>query len=140
MKNYNYKINGKEYQVAINNIDENLADVTVNGVSYQVEMQNTTVQPIVSEPKAVVVSVASTSKIQSPATNIGKSVKAPLPGVIISIKVNVGDTIKAGQVVATLEAMKMENDLESEYNGTVTAINVSQGESVLEGATIVTIG
>ena len=140
MKNYNYKINGKDYQVAINNIDGNLADVTVNGVSYQVEMQNTPVQPIVSEPKAAVFSFASTPKIQAPATNIGKSVKAPLPGVIISIKVNVGDTIKAGQVVATLEAMKMENDLESEYNGTVTAINVSQGESVLEGATIVTIG
>ena len=140
MKNYNYKINGKDYQVAINNIDGNLADVTVNGVSYQVEMQNTPVQPIVSEPKSAILSVASTPKIQDPATNIGKSVKAPLPGVIISIKVNVGDTIKAGQVVATLEAMKMENDLESEYNGTVTAINVSQGESVLEGATIVTIG
>ena len=140
MKTYNYKINDKEYQVAINSIEGNLANVTVNGVSYQVEMQNTQSQVSVSDPKATVAPVASTPKTPVQSANTGKSVKAPLPGLIVSIKVNIGDTVKAGQVVATLEAMKMENDLESEYDGTVTAINVAQGESVLEGATIVTIG
>ena len=140
MKTYNYKINGKEYQVAVNSVEGNIANVTVNGASYQVEMQNTPDQPTVSELKSVVTSPVSTPTSPAPKSNTGKSVKAPLPGVIVSITVNVGDTIKAGQVVATLEAMKMENDLESEFDGTVTAINVAQGDSVLEGTTIVTIG
>lgn len=69
----------------------------------------------------------------------GKAVVAPLPGVIIEIKVGVGDVIKAGQVVAVLEAMKMENDIQAEFDGTVTAVNVNQGDSVLEGAVIVVI-
>ena len=64
---------------------------------------------------------------------------SPLPGVIITLKVNVGDTVKPGQVVAVLEAMKMENDIEAEFGGTVTAVNVAKGDSVLEGAAIVTI-
>ena len=67
------------------------------------------------------------------------NVTAPLPGVIIAVKVNVGDQIKAGQTVAILEAMKMENELQAEHAGTVLAVNVSKGDSVLEGTTIVTI-
>ena len=63
----------------------------------------------------------------------GKAVVAPLPGVIVGLKVSVGDVIKAGQVVAVLEAMKMENDIQAEFDGTVTAVNVNQGDSVLEG-------
>lgn len=70
----------------------------------------------------------------------GKSVLAPLPGVIVEIKVGVGDVIKAGQMVAVLEAMKMENEIQAEYDGTVTAVNVAQGDSVLEGAVIAVIG
>jgi len=53
--------------------------------------------------------------------------------------VNVGDTVKAGQVIAILEAMKMENEIQAEHDGTVASVNVSKGDSVLEGATIVTI-
>ena len=69
----------------------------------------------------------------------GKAVTSPLPGVIIGVKVNVGDVVKPGQVVAVLEAMKMENDIEAEFGGTVTAVNVAKGDSILEGAVIVTI-
>ena len=68
-----------------------------------------------------------------------KTISAPLPGVIIEVKVKAGDVIKAGQVVAVLEAMKMENDIQAEFDGTVTAVNVNQGDSVLEGAVIVVI-
>mgnify|MGYP002513613364 FL=1 len=68
-----------------------------------------------------------------------KAVTSPLPGVIIGVKVNVGDVVKPGQVVAVLEAMKMENDIEAEFGGTVTAVNVAKGDSILEGAVIVTI-
>ena len=65
---------------------------------------------------------------------------SPLPGVIIAVKVNVGDAVKAGQEVAVLEAMKMENSIEATHDGTVTAIHVAKGDSVLEGAPVVTIG
>ena len=75
----------------------------------------------------------------SKTSGAGKSVTAPLPGVIIDIRVAAGDQIKAGQVIAILEAMKMENEIQAESDGVVTAVNVSQGDSVLEGAPIVTI-
>ena len=65
---------------------------------------------------------------------------APLPGVIIEVSVKVGDAVKAGDQVAVLEAMKMENAIEATCDGTVTAISVNKGDSVLEGAPIVTIG
>ena len=74
------------------------------------------------------------------AAGTGSAVKAPLPGTIIDIKVNVGDTVKQGDVVLVLEAMKMQNNIESEYAGTVTSITVKPGESVMEGSVLMTIG
>ena len=74
------------------------------------------------------------------ASGAGSKVCAPLPGVILSINVAVGDSVKAGDKVAVLEAMKMENDIEAEVSGTVTAIHVQKGDSVLEGTAIVSIG
>ena len=131
MKEYKYKINGNIYKVAIGDIEDNIAHVEVNGTPYKVEMEKA--------PKAVmkpVVRPASTS----PATSTGKSgVKSPLPGVILDIKVNVGDTVKKGQTIIILEAMKMENNINADKDGKITAINVSKGESVLEGTDLVII-
>ena len=73
------------------------------------------------------------------AAGAGRAVTAPLPGVIIEVSVSAGQTVKAGQKVAVLEAMKMENEIQAEKDGTVTAIHVAKGDSVLEGAKIVTI-
>lgn len=149
MKEYSFKINGNRYNVAINSLSGNIADVTVNGVSYQVEMENA------SAPAQTSAAPAPASAVQAPsapvqpaspapapvsATGQGKPVTSPLPGVIIDIKVKVGDTVKAGQTIAVLEAMKMENDIQAEWDGVVTAVNASKGDSVLEGAAIVTIG
>lgn len=151
MKEYKFKINGNEYNVAINSVEGNVADVTVNGTSYQVEMENTpAAAPVQAVPVAPAVTVtapapqvaAAPAAAPAPApkaSGAGKAVTSPLPGVIIGVKVNVGDTVKPGQVVAVLEAMKMENDIEAEFGGTVTAVNVAKGDSVLEGAAIVTI-
>ena len=146
MKTYKFKINGNGYEVAINSVEGNLADVTVNGTSYQVELENAPAampaQPVTAVPAAAPVTaaapVAAPAPVAKPA-GAGKAVTAPLPGVIIGLKVNVGDVVKPGQVVAVLEAMKMENEIEAEFGGTVTAINVAKGDSVLEGAAIVTI-
>lgn len=146
MKEYSFKINGNRYNVAINSVSGNIADVTVNGVAYQVEMENAAAPVLTQAVPAQTVQTPS-APVQAPpapapvsATGQGKSVTSPLPGVIIDIKVNVGDTVKAGQTIAVLEAMKMENDIQSEWDGVVTAVNASKGDSVLEGAAIVTIG
>lgn len=146
MKTYSFKINGNRYDVAVNSVSGNIADVTVNGTSYQVEMENAPSAPVQAVPAAA--PAAAPAPVAAPAAQkpaaapagAGKAVKSPLPGVIISINVNVGDAVKAGQVVAVLEAMKMENEIQAEFDGTVTAIHAAKGDSVLEGAAIVTLG
>ena len=143
MKTYKFKINGNEYNVAINSVEGKNASVTVNGTPYQVELDEAPaaapVQAPVAAPAPVAAAPAAAPAAPAPA-GAGKAVTSPLPGVIIAVKVNVGDTVKAGQEVAVLEAMKMENSIEATHDGTVTAINVAKGDSVLEGAPIVTIG
>ena len=145
MKQYKFKINGNDYNVAINSTNGNLADVTVNGVSYQVEMENSmpAAAPVQAAPQASApapqpAAAAAPAPAAKPAVE-GKAVTSPLPGVIIEVSVKEGDTVAAGQKVAVLEAMKMENEIQAEKAGVVTKIHVSKGDSVLEGASIVTI-
>lgn len=144
MKEYKFKINGNDYNVAINSTNGNLADVTVNGVSYQVEMENA--MPAAPAQAAQAQTAAPQAPVQAaaPATAAkpageGKPVTSPLPGVIIEVSVKEGDTVAAGQKIAVLEAMKMENEIQADRAGVVTKINVSKGDSILEGAAIVTI-
>ena len=145
MKTYRFKINGNEYNVAINSVEGTNASVTVNGTDYQVELENAPAAPVQAAP-ATPAAAAPAQSVPAPAapkpaaSGAGKAVTSPLPGVIIAVKVNVGDSVKAGQEVAVLEAMKMENSIEATQAGTVTAIHVAKGDSVLEGAAIVTIG
>ena len=147
MKQYKFKINGNDYNVAINSTNGNLADVTVNGVSYQVEMENSmpAAAPVQAAPQASApapapqpAAAAAPAPAAKPAGE-GKAVTSPLPGGIIEVSVKEGDTVAAGQKVAVLEAMKMENEIQAEKAGVVTKIHVSKGDSVLEGASIVTI-
>ena len=139
MKSYKFRINGNEYNVDINSVEGNIADVTVNGASYQVEMENAPAP--VQKPAQSTGSATTTTpapKAAAPA-GAGKPVTSPLPGVIIEVSVKEGQTVKAGQKVAVLEAMKMENEIQAPADGTVTAILVNKGDSVLEGAEIVKI-
>ncbi len=141
MKAYKFKINGKEYNVAVNGIEGKNADVTVNGVNYQVELENevpaAAAAPAAAAPAAAAPAAAA-PKAAAPAG--GKKIGSPLPGVIISVDVKEGQAVKRGQKVAVIEAMKMENEILAECDGTITAIHVAKGDSVLEGADIVTIG
>ena len=134
MTSYKYKINGKEYEVTINSVSETNAQVTVNGASYEVEMikEEKPQDPIYKRPSIP-------AREAAPHAEADKSLKSPLPGMILAIKVKIGDTVREGQPVAVLEAMKMENEILSEHDGIVTGIHVEKGETVLEGATIVTI-
>lgn len=147
MKEYKYKINGNVYNVTIGDIEENIAHVEVNGTSYNVEMEQKVkaapVKPVVrpAATTATTAPAAAPAQVSKPAAaSAGKSgVKSPLPGVILDIKVNVGDTVKKGQLIIILEAMKMENSINADRDGKITAINVSKGDSVLEGTDLVII-
>ena len=157
MGKYNFRINGHDYQVDVNSVEGGIADVTVNGTDYKVELAGAVPAPaqqaVRPAPQTVSTGApAVTPQATAPAPQAaqtatptvpqgkGEVVTAPLPGVILDIKVKVGDAVKAGQTVAVLEAMKMENEIESTASGTVTAVNAGKGDSVLEGAAIITIG
>lgn len=146
MKEYKFKINGKDYNVAVNSIEGKNASVTVNGVNYNVELENPVSAPVqatAAAPAAPVASSPAAAPAAAPApaaSGAGKAIVSPLPGVIISVDVKEGQAVKRGQKVAVIEAMKMENEILSDCDGTVTAIHVNKGDSVLEDAKIVTIG
>lgn len=144
MKEYKFKINGKDFHVAVNGISGTKADVTVNGVNYDVELENAVAPvqqaaPAQTAPMAPVAAAPQApSAAPAPATG-GKVITSPLPGVIISVDVKEGSVVKRGQKVAVIEAMKMENDILADADGTVTAVHVSKGDTVAEDAKIVTI-
>ena len=97
------------------------------------------VKPIV-RPTSTTPAAPAAQVVKPAAPSTGKSgVKSPLPGVILDIKVNVGDTVKKGQTIIILEAMKMENNINADKDGKITAINVSKGDSVLEGNDLIII-
>lgn len=149
MNKYQYKVQGVDYDVEIEEVEGNLAKVKVNGISFEVELQ----QPInpahaITKPKVVVPPTtapkpAITQPTQPAATaapGTGTPVKSPLPGTITSLCVKVGDKVNEGDTVLVLEAMKMQNNIEAECSGTITSILVNPGDSVMEGALLITIG
>ena len=151
MNKYQYKVQGVDYDVEIEDIDGNVAKVSVNGIPFEVEIK----QPIKSahvlhKPKVAVqtpsraASAPVPAQPQAPVSPVhaaaGTKVLAPLPGTITEIKVNVGDVVKNGDTVVILEAMKMQNNIEAECAGTITSVVVSKGDTVMEGAVLVTIG
>lgn len=140
MKTYKFKIGNNPYTVEIASIEGGVAKVNVNGIDYEVEIEDAPASA--GAPAAAPVSAAPATPAAPAAPAAGgpaKKVCSPLPGVILSVNVAVGDKVKAGDKVAVLEAMKMENDIEAESDGTITAIHVQKGDSVLEGAAIVSL-
>lgn len=144
MKEYKFKINGNEYSVAVNEVEDNLASVTVNGTNYKVEVEGMTAKKVKTPKLVQTPTVPSTdahpavAKTSSPSGG-GTAVKSPLPGVILNLKVREGDAVKVGQTLLVLEAMKMENNIDSDKEGVVKSIKIRQGDSVLEGDILLTI-
>lgn len=145
-KEYKYKINGTFYKVGIGDIDHGVAEVQVNGTPYKVEIEDNKVASAVkvAAPKAAAAPRTATgekviSKPAPKASGAGSPIKAPLPGVVLDILVQVGQEVKASDTVVTLEAMKMENSIKAGVDGKVASIAVSKGDSVLEGAVLLTI-
>ena len=157
MAKYQYTVKGVDYEVEIQYIEGNIANVTVNGIPFEVEMK----QPVKAGKQKVKLSeerraegseerrvkseesnrssASAASTSSAPTAAAGKPVVAPLPGTINEIKVKVGDKVNAGDTVVILEAMKMQNNIEAETSGTITSINVNKGDAVMEGDTLVTI-
>ena len=151
MNKYLYKVQGVDYDVEIEEVEGNLAKVSVNGIPFEVELKrpinpvHAIKKPKVAAPKPAAPAPAPAAAAPKPAApaaaaGAGNPVKAPLPGTISSISVKVGDQVNVGDTVLVLEAMKMQNNIEAEYAGTVTSIVVNPGDSVMEGAVLLTIG
>ncbi|MGI6314123.1 MAG: biotin/lipoyl-containing protein [Candidatus Cryptobacteroides sp.] len=159
MTNYKFKINGKTYEVSVNSVKDGIADVSVNGVNYNVEIENAPASVQAPAPAATAAqTIAASAPVQSapasakapastptpalasasatasaPATG-GSKITSPLPGVVIELCVKEGEAVKRGQKLLVLEAMKMENEIQAESDGTVSKLFVNKGDSVLEGA------
>ena len=151
MNKYQYKVQGVDYDVEIEEVEGNLAKVSVNGIPFEVELKrpinpvHAIKKPKVAAPKPAAPAPAPAAAAPKPAApaaaaGAGNPVKAPLPGTISSISVKVGDQVNVGDTVLVLEAMKMQNNIEAEYAGTVTSVVVNPGDSVMEGAVLLTIG
>ncbi len=149
MKNFKFKINGTDYNVDINEVEGQEIKLDVNGTPYVVTVDK---EMRAQKPRTTVINnrpaprvAAAQGEVQrssAPGPNTaagGTKVTTPLPGTILDVFVNVGDQVKAGQRVVLLEAMKMENNIEADTDGTVTAVSVRKGDSVLEGDTLVVI-
>ena len=151
MKTYKYKIDGAAYDVTINEVQGRRAKVVVNGIPFDVEMQgtqltednlptvDTTAVPDAPAPAPAEQSAAAASAPNASEAGKGNPVKAPLPGVVTKILVKAGQAVKKGENILVLEAMKMENNITADNDGTVTAVCVNPGDSVLEGTVLLTI-
>jgi|SRR5690554_50482 biotin carboxyl carrier protein len=145
MKEFNYKINGTPYRVVVTKSDSDFVELEVNGTPFTVELSQKKKKTLsgVKRPSSAsspTPQSTSTPLVTKPSGSTGKSsLQSPLPGVILDLRCKVGDTVKKGQTLMILEAMKMENNILANKNGKVTEVLVQKGDSVLEGADLVVI-
>ncbi len=145
MKNYKFKIHGTNYSVDIKSVEGQTIELELNGTPYTVEVDKEikqtpkkvllTNRQASPSPKAIETVAAVTPKSSSGAN----SIKSPLPGTILDVFVNVGDTVKTGQKLMLLEAMKMENQIDADRDGVVKSVGVRKGDVIMEGDVLVTI-
>lgn len=127
MRIYNIKVNGKTYEVKVMGITE-VEPTEVKTVKGTV-------------PAAAPAPAAAPKPAAAPAAGgTGTPVLAPMQGTILDVKVKVGDTVKAGQLICILEAMKLENEIKSQTDGTVTEVKVSKGQQVNSKDVLVVLG
>ncbi len=124
MKRYNITVNGKAYDVVVEEADAASAPVAA-----------------APAPQAAPAAAPTPAPAEAPAPSAEGAIKveSPMPGTIMDVKVAVGDTVKDGQVLVILEAMKMENDIVSPGDGVVASINVKQGDSVSANDLLISI-
>jgi len=135
MKKFNITVNGKSYEVDV----EEVGGVSMPSPVRRQEAPKAAPAP--TSAPAAAPSPAPVAPVQAaaPVTG-GESIKSPMPGTILDIKVNVGDAVNSGDVLVILEAMKMENEIMAPNAGKVLSVNVSKGASVNSGDVLVVIG
>ena len=138
MQKLNFNINGKHYEATVAEIEHNVAEVELNGKKYTVEVERSesAVTPVAAPKPVAAAPVAAPAAAPKKVAAGANSITAPLPGSVVSINVKVGDAVKAGQQVAVIEAMKMENEILAPADGTVKAIHASAGQAVQQGDAI----
>lgn len=130
MKSYKFKIRGNEYEVDVKSSEGNLFDIEVNGTSYQVELDREVSQS--KTPTMIRQAVPTHKTIKKKGDGAVTKIKCPLPGNIMSINVKEGQQVKKGDTLLMYEAMKMENAVLAEKDGTISSIKVQAGEAVLQ--------
>ena len=140
MKKYKFTINGNKYAVEIDSVEDQTITLEVNGTPYTVLVDKEIKQQ--KTPKLVrSVAVPSTDQAAQVKSSVKTgTIKSPLPGTILEVFVKPGDKVSVGQRVLLLEAMKMENNIESDKAGTVTEVKISKGDAVMEGDVLIVIG
>ena len=145
MKEFNYKINGTPYRVVVTKSDSDFVELEVNGTPFTVELSQKKKKTLsgIKRPSSTsspIPQSTSTPLVTRPSGSTDKSaLHSPLPGVILELRCKVGETVKKGQTLMILEAMKMENNILANKNGTISEVLVQKGDSVLEGADLVVI-
>ena len=145
MPEYKITINDRTYTVDLGRILDDTVSVTLDGKNYQVKveapMRKTSKTPVINRHRQVLNAAEVPNRTSPPGISaVPGDVIAPLPGIILKVLVKEGDAVNEGQPVVIMEAMKMENEIESPLSGTVNEIFVSEGESILENAVIMKIG
>lgn len=145
MKEFKFKINGVEYTAAVEEIENGLTEVTVNGQKYQVETEKKAAPVKVAAPKptaAPAAAPAAAPKAAPAAAPVagGAKVVSPLPGSVIKVMVSEGQAVKKGDVLLQLESMKMANDIAAENDGTVKQILVAAGQTVMQDDVLMVLG
>ncbi|SRR5574344_89845 len=139
MKEFKFKIEGKNFNVSVNESGENLAEVVVNGKTFNVEIEKQETTKPVARKIAAAPAPKAAQKAASPvaaapkAAGGSQSVKSPLPGSIFKVLVSAGQAVKRGDTIITIESMKMENSILASKDGTITAVYVQPGQNVLQG-------
>ncbi|TRX61564.1 biotin/lipoyl-containing protein [Carboxylicivirga sp. M1479] len=138
MKKFSFTIRGNKYDVHLKDLEENIAQLDVNGTTYEVEIHQEEKKS--KTPKLVrkpIQRKPGEGFITKKAGGGGVKVNAPLPGNIFKVLVSEGDAIKKGDVLLIMEAMKMENNVLAEKDGTVASIKVSVGDAVLQNDVLI---
>ena len=140
MKEFQFKIDGKEYKTSVTELEGGITEVTVNGKAYKVEMEHKAAPKVAAPKPAAAKEAPAAPKAAAEAPAGGKKVVSPLPGSIIKVLVAKGQAVKKGDTLLTLESMKMENTVAAECDGTVTKVAVTAGQTVMQDDLLVVIG
>ena len=139
MKSFQFTIDGRKYETTVNEIEDNIAEVTVNGTIFHVAIDKKKTTPSIKPvaPKASAAAPAAAPRTAQPAGSV--VVKSPLPGSIVKVVAAAGQPVKKGDLLLTMESMKMENQVTSEYEGTIKSVLVQPGQNVMQDDKLVEI-